>query len=185
MRKKEFLCFVLLFLWILPLVAQPELPGGFARLAREMGVDILLPTDAGYKAYKLTTDHYQPCQFAIYSRKEKLELRYLLEPFDSSSAELSLPSLFTGRLLLHLASNDDDTVIAGHVLEEATLQAYNADWGKVFFFRPKNSFSTRKYCQLLALAKKDKGIALAFFLTDNPNNTALENRILTLYFSDN
>lgn len=184
MRKKESICIILFSGWIFPLIAQPELPGGFTRLARETSIELILPADAGYKAFELKPDEFQPCQAALFSRREKLELRYLLEPFDSTRADLSLPGVYTGRLLLHLASNEEDAVIAGHILDDTTLQTFNADWGKLFFFRPKAAFSPRKHCQLLALAKDGKGIALVFFLTDNADNVALEKRFQALRFFD-
>lgn len=184
MPYQRSLAFCVACWFAIPAFSQITLPGAFVNLINDLGIELLLPVDAGYKRIDVLQSDFQPCQLAIYSRKEKLEIRYLVEPFDSNSQAPQLPHIYASRLLLHLASNDDDAVIAGHSLSPETLENAGADWGKTFFFKPKTAFSNRQHCQLTALQKHQKGTVYIFLLFDDPNNPNLAIRENTIFFKD-
>ena len=163
---------------------QIDLNNDFTALAEQMGLDFMAPLDAGYKDLKPYPNRYQVYEFAIRSRKEKLEIRYHLEPEKEGNALSSLPHVRCMQLLSHLASNDEEHNIAAHSLPTSIrVEDLNADWAKVFFFSPKKEFSPRLTCQLLAIYKEGRGMAFAFLLFDKPP-VSLDNRLLTLRFEE-
>ena len=168
-----------------PALAQITLPGPFVGLLHDTGIELLLPLEAVYKLVDLEVNDFQPCQVAIYSRQEKIEIRYLVEPYDSNKVAFQLPHVNASRLLMHLASNDEDAVITGHSLDNETLSRTGADWGKAFFFKPKTAFSSRQHCQLTILHKHLQGAIYIFLLFDDPNNPGISLRENAVFFKNN
>lgn len=182
----KYITSTILLILLFPLqgLTQVDLNDHFTALAEQMGVDFMAPLDAGYKDTKPYPNQYQDYEFAIRSRKEKLEIRYHLEPEKEDIALSSLPHIRCMQLLSHLASNDEKNSIAAHSLPTSIrVEDLNADWAKVFFFTPKKAFSPRLTCQLLAIYKEGRGMAFAFLLFDKPPVT-LDNRLLTLRFEE-
>ncbi len=165
---------------------QVECPADFKRLLQGAQIDFFEPVEGAYKGIALPRHHFQPCDFAIRSRKEQLEIRYLIVPFqnEASNPVAQAPHVHCMRLVSHLASNDEQAVITILSIDEAELrETFNADWGKLFFFQPKPGFSERSHCKLLALHAEGKGTALVFFLFDQPSKE-LDNRHVALRFLD-
>ena len=75
----------------LPLIAQVELSPRFARLLNLADIDFITPVEAKYRDVPVFKNSFQEYDFAIRSRKEKMEIRYLVKPFseDRSSGGLS------------------------------------------------------------------------------------------------
>lgn len=166
------------------LYAQVPMPEGLAPQLDAVGAELLFPVDAGYKWFDLEPSApFQPCTFGIFSRKEKLEIRYLMEPYDTTNPEADFPHFWATRQVINLASNDEDDLITAHSLPDSMLTAFNANWGKLFFFHPKKSFSSRTNCQFLALFREGKGLAGLFFLFDEPSE-ALDRRMWGIRFKE-
>jgi hypothetical protein len=163
---------------------QLDYSDDFLYLLEHAQIDFYEPVEGKYKAMNMRKDVFQPCDYGIRSRKEKLEIRYLIAPYSENSPAFSAPHVETTRMVAHLASNDPDAVITVLSMDEQELRGdFNADWGKVFFFKPKEQFSTSQHCKLLSLYAEGKGMALVFFLFDKPSQE-LDNRFLALRFKD-
>lgn len=165
-------------------VAQVPMPEGLLPQFEAAGVELLFPVDAGYKWFILDASVSQPCPYGMYSRQEHLEIRYLLEPYDTLlNPEADFPHFWAMRQVINLASNDEEDLITAHSLSDSMLSAFKADWGKLFFFHPKKSFSPRENCQFLALFREGKGAVGLFFLFDEPT-AVLEKRLYGVVYKD-
>jgi hypothetical protein len=123
------------------------------------------------------------CQWAVRSRSEGLEIRYAVLPWDEADPAATNPHVATQRLLSSVASNADEAVISAIRPGSEELRTdFNADWGMVFFFQPKPSFSDQPACKLLALCKEGQGTVFIFFLFSDPGNPALDLRAKTVRF---
>lgn len=163
---------------------QLEYSDSFLYLLENAQIDFYEPVEGKYKAIKLQKEVFQPCDFGMRSRKEQLEIRYIIAPYSENSPAFNAPHVESARMVAHLATNDPDAVITILSMDELELRdKFNADWGKVFFFKPKEQFSTSKHCKMLSLYAEGKGMALVFFLFDKPS-TELDNRFLALRFKD-
>ncbi len=177
---------LLIVSWFLTQTAfgQLKYSDDFLSLLNHAEIDFYEPVEGNYKTRKIYKEYYQPCDFAMHSRKEDMEVRYLIAPYSEKGPAFNAPHVETVRMVAHLASNDPEAVITVLSLEEEALREdFNADWGKIYFFQPKEQFSTSKHCKLLSLYAEGKGIAMVFFLFDKPS-PELDNRFLALRFKD-
>ena len=166
------------------LPAQVELSPEFDRLLVAAGLEFIEPAEARYKDVRVVDNEWQDYDFAIRSRREKLEIRYLIKPFRPGDPLAEAPHLRAMRLLTHLASNDQSFIMRGlDVAWEDLREQFNADSGKIFFFTPKPGFNNRKQCKLLALHSEGQGTAFVFFLFDTPS-PALDHRFFALHFKE-
>ena len=156
----------------------------FYSLQEETGVEIFQPTESDFKAAKVMQQPFQKYQAAIRSRKENLEIRYVLEPFQSDNTLSAAPQVQMMRTVMSAASNEEDAVIAYHNIADAELEFFNADSGKTAFFTPKAGFSSRSFCKLVTLYKEGRGTISVFFLFDDANNPAVEERYFSLRFEE-
>ncbi len=163
--------------------AQVELPAAFENLLQKTGVEVFYPVESDYKNWGTGENEWLNCEFAIRSRREKLEIRYHIVPYNEADPSAALPHLNCMRLLMHLASNDEEAAIAVHSLPEMELEEnYRADWGKQYYFKPKRSFGDYAHCQLLALYREGSGMVYVFYFFDEPG-PALEDRVREVRFS--
>lgn len=164
--------------------AQVDISPHFSHLLELSKLDFHAPLEAKYKDIAVLKNPWQTYDFAIRSRKEKLEIRYLVVPYKESNPLNNIPHINCMRMVTNLASNSQDVVITGLSIEEEELkEQFNADWGKVFLFQPKIGFSNRMHCKLLALHKEGVGTAYVFFLF-NEADQALDNRFYALRFAE-
>ncbi len=162
---------------------QVDPPADFAALATSMQVDIYWPTEDTYRPIPVQPNEYLPYQYALYSRREKMEIRYYLQPETPEDALAGMPHVRLARLLMHLASNDDDAHIAVHTIPPDDLtHDFGADWGQVSFFPPKRAFANGyQQCQLVSLYRADTGMAYILFLFNEAPPT-LRDRQLAVRF---
>ncbi len=153
----------------------------FLEKLEAVGLDFLAPLDTDYKDVFVVRNDWLSYDFAIRSRKEKLELRYVIEPADADNPLHSVPTVQFTRLLTHLATNEQEAVITVHRLSSGDLELFNADWGKVAFFKPKNGFTDKHNCKLLSLYREGQGMAHVLFLYNKPTE-AIDNRFYALRF---
>ena len=161
-----------------------EYPSEFIHLLDSVGVDFYEPLEAGYRDYEPLENRWQPCHFAMRSHKEKMEIRYYIEPWNNDQTMASLPNINTFRTLTMVASTDDETArISGiQPTKKSLLDEFNADWGMTYFFKPKIDFSEKPHCRMMALCKEGQGTLFVFFLFDDVNNEALDVRKYALKF---
>ncbi len=130
-------------------------------------LEFLQPLDAGYKELKSRRNDFQNYDHAIYSRKEKLEIRYLIVPYDSLMPTADLPHLVASQMMINLSNNTEAfTGSAFSYTEEAARSDFNADWACEFLFKPKPEFSSKSTCRMLSIHKDEVGTAYVFLLFD-------------------
>ncbi|CAH0999157.1 hypothetical protein LEM8419_00454 [Neolewinella maritima] len=171
----------LLVLLTTTLPAQLDLPVEFSALLDVLDVRFTAPLDSDYREALRHDNDYLQDDYSMRSRREKLELRFHLQPEDEADRYYQRPHLAATTLAMNLGSNDDDAVTAVHSFDEEELALYNADWARMYTFRPKRSFSDKQQAQLIALYREGRGMAYTVLLFDDAPNT-LEGRQLSLRF---
>lgn len=162
--------------------AQIDIPYAVMQRFDALGAEMIYPLESDYRYRAPQANDYLNYDFAIQSRREGLEIRYALLPADSLDALADYPHVAVGRLLMHLASNDDDAVVTTHSLpDEEVRYDYQAEWARLFHFRPKRSFSTAEHCRLLALYREGQGLAYILLLFDRAP-PQLDSRTMALRF---
>jgi hypothetical protein len=181
--KSLFAIALMLFAGTSGVAQKIDYPEEFLSLLTKSGIEFFEPLEAGYKDFEPWGNPWQPCNFAIRSRKENLQIRYLVQPWDENDPVSVNPHLNTFRILTNLASNADESLISAIQPEKEKLQEdFNADWGMSYFFQPKTGFSDLPYCRMLALHKEERATVFIFYLFDDPANEALDTRYLALRF---
>lgn len=173
---------LILLLLAIPLgmTAQKPLPPEFLNRLMEVGAEMLIPLDGGYKGEEGEKNPYCSWDYALRSRLERLEIRYVVRP-DTADSRRS-PAIDAHRMALNLCSNDEDAVMtARNLTEEELYDLYNADWGRVYNFPPKLFFSASRYCQMLAMYKAGRGLIFVFLLFDEPT-PEIEHRLYAMRF---
>lgn len=184
MLIRSFLSWFFLVL-VFQVQAQIELTPEFRSLLDSTGLGFIFPLEGKYKATKAIGAQYEHYDFAIRSRKEGIEIRYAVYPYDEKDFTSIAPHAATMRLVTHLASNDEEAMISAlSIAPDEIAENYNADWAKLFFFQPKGVFSSAKQCKLLAIHREGSGTAFVLFLFDK-SSIELDNRTLALRFEEN
>ncbi|MCO6487594.1 MAG: hypothetical protein J5I98_04205 [Phaeodactylibacter sp.] len=170
MSHRIILPFAFFFLAYAPSRAQIRTGDEFARLLGQAGIEFIEPVEANYKQTPVWKNPIQSYDYAIRSRKEGIEIRYLIRPYELGAPTADAPHVEASRLAMHLATNDQDYRIAAREIDPEILSdGFHADWGMQFFFRPKASFARWNHCELLALHKDGRGTAFVIFLFDEPS----------------
>lgn len=165
-----------------PGLAQVELPSDFQRRLEMAHIDFFEPLEGAYKAIRVVSNEWLTCDFAMRSRRERMEIHYRIEPARESDPLVDAPHVRVARLLNHLASNDEESVVTVLSVRDTDLrEQFQADWGKIFFFTPKPGFSRYRECRLVALYREGAGMALIFYFFDEPS-PALDYRLYALQF---
>lgn len=161
---KNLSLFLVLFISTTLTYGQEGLPLDQQLLLTRYDMEWAAPASP-YRVNKRPYNAFQEYDFGLYLRKEKMEIRYLFVPYEQESKREIIPHLRAPRMAMHLASNDEDSHIAAHEIDPAVLDSvYQADWGQVFYFPPKDGFSAAKDCQMLALYREDVGMCFIFLL---------------------
>lgn len=163
-------------------IGQIELNQAFAARLEAAGMTFVTPLEAAYKAIRVRKDQVEPYHFSIFSKREKMEIRYIVEPEKANDFLAHAPHVKATRLLTQLASNEEDfPMTALSMSDQFVKENYNADWGREFFFHPKEGVSFRTTCKLIALYKEGKGMAyIMLFFDEAPDN--LDARSVALQF---
>jgi len=145
-------------------------------------IDLFEPLEGKYKSrYSLKND-YQKIDHTIYSKKEKLEIRYTIIPYSENNPATQIPHVAFMNVISSIAPNEEDVTVTVHTIPEVELHnQFNADWGSVAYFQPKPKFSKAKHCRLLTLYGDKRGTIHIFYLFDEPD-TALDNRFYGMRF---
>ena len=154
-------------------------------LLESMDLDFVQPLDSDYKDYQLKNNPFFHCDYAIRSRREDMEIRYAIRPYQTGSPTTQHPNLTVFSALSSAATNEEEAIIAQIAIPKKELQeVFGADWGKMYQFTPKPGFSSAPFGRLLGLYKEEVGLVLVFFLFDDPNNPAIDLRYPAVYFND-
>lgn len=167
----------------LPVVApaQVDIPDTFSKLLDSLHLRFTAPIGSDFRAQKSSENRYLVAQYILRSRREKLEMRFYLQPDREDDRYFQLPHIAAATLAMNLGSNDEDAVTAVHGFDDEELALYQADWARMYTFRPKRAFSDKQQAQMIAIYHEGRGMAYTFLLFDRPPDT-LEGRQLTLRF---
>ena len=181
--KKLFPLFYFIFITTFLFSQKIEYPPLFYNLLEKVEAEYFEPVDAGYRDYEPHKNKYLNSHFAIRSNKEKMDIRYFIIPWNDDNPNASNPNIRTFTTLTNVATNSDDAIISAiQPTKESLLKEFNADWGMTYFFQPKDIFSDREHCRMIALCKEGKGTVFIFYLFDDVNNEALDTRYLAFRF---
>ena len=168
----KFLTWLLL---ALPTLASAQFPltADFQRLLDTFDVRVNHAFDADFKLSEAYDNPYLREQQRLYSKEERLEMRFVLLPDSPAHVFHQMPHVRAGHLVANLASNEEGAETTVLSLDEAEMGVLNADWARVFIFRPKRSFSDRKEAQLVASYKEGRGMAYTILLFNRAPGTLL------------
>jgi len=145
-------------------------------------IDLFEPTEGKYKSRRSVKNNYQKIDHAIYSKQEKLEIRYTIIPYSANNPATQVPHVAFMNVISSVAPNEEDVTVTVHTIPEADLhKQFNADWGSVAYFQPKPKFSSAKHCRLVTLYGDKRGTIHIFYLFDEPD-IALDNRFYGMRF---
>ena len=155
----------------------------FLKKLEQIQIDIFTPTEGKYKSTRPTKNDYQTIDHVIFSKKEAIEIRYAIIPFEANKPTTQIPHVDFMRVVMSTATNEDEeALVSVHALEDQDLKAnFNADWGSMAYFQPKTRFSKYKHCRLVSLYSEGLGMVYTFFLFDEPSRF-LDNRLHSLRF---
>jgi len=165
------------------LTAQLPVTPEFEALLDSFNLYVNHPAEAGFKLKPNLENDYLADQQTLYSKAEKLEMRFHFLPENERDIYYQRPHMRTGMLVMNLASNAEDAVTTVHGFDEEELITYGADWAKMYTFRPKRSYSPRATAQLIAIYKQGRGLAYTVLLFDKAPD-ALEERQFSLGFRE-
>ena len=172
MIKKTIFLFLSLYCFCSQLSAQLDIPANFQAKLAVTGLNFLTPVEHHLKKVKVYENEFQPYDFAIRQKKDKVEIRYLVLP-DTGTIAGGYPHLEFSRRTMTLASNEDDeaasTISVIQLSEKTLAEKYHADWGAISFFKPKRFFADTRYCKFVALYREGLGYVYTFFLYNNVN----------------
>ncbi len=184
LQRRRGTVLLLCLYFSLPLCGQITLSPEFSTQLDQNRLQFLFASDTDYKAYRNSLNDYLPCDFAVRSRRERLQIRYLVEPLDSTHHLSFQPDVLAGRMLTHLAQNNQAASMTMHQLsEEEARQDFGADWASIYFFPPKREFSDYQHCRMLVLYREGQAMAYVFYLFNKPP-LELNDRLHTLQFQE-
>lgn len=171
-----FLCY-----YSVQLSAQLPVSVEFSELLSETALQLEHPQDAAFKLKPNPKNDYLKDQLTLYSKEEKLEMRFHIVPETENDIYYQRPHMRASLLVMNLGSNAEDAVTTVHSFDEEELAVLNADWARMYTFRPKTSYSPHAHAQLIASYKQERGLAYTVLLFDKAPGT-LEDRQLVLRF---
>lgn len=136
------------------------------QLLSTIGASYYPPLDAGFTPINTLDQPFWGNHFSTFSRKNQIEIKIVLD-----TTLLDFPNIQLGRWLAQIASNDPESVISRVPLDpDVLMHQYGADWGGLYFFKPKFSSTFYNECKLLALHKEGKGMIFVFILFNEFTN---------------
>jgi hypothetical protein len=178
---KTILTFLSKLLLLNALQAQIIVPPVVQKHLDACGVELFLPTTGDYKMAQIPEEAHEPYQFSIRSNKEDVEIRFEFVPKIGNTPFAQVHSY---RTCLHLGNNLDQTNFTARELSERELEdVFCADWGRVYIFRPKASFSDQQHCRFLVIHKEGFGMVCVYYLFDHPSE-AIDRQLHIIRYKD-
>ena len=145
-------------------------------------IDIFEPAEGKYTSKRPRKNNYQKIDHQIYSKEDKLEIRYTIIPYDENNSSTQVPHVEFMRVISSIAPNEEDTPITVHTMPSIDLSKhFNADWGSIAYFKPKPSFADYKHCRFLSIYGDKRGTIHIFFLFNEPS-PILDSRFYAMRF---
>ncbi|MFK7807752.1 MAG: hypothetical protein AB8F74_08155 [Saprospiraceae bacterium] len=129
----------------------------------KLGMVIAPPLENRFKLKEDLQD-FQPSDVSMIDKNGNLEIRFFID----TSASVLFPHINTMSFLTNLATNSQETVVSLlPIAEDIVRLDYKAQWACQAFFRPKDSFSNKAHCKLIAIYKEGKAVAYMTLLFDD------------------
>ncbi|HKK73618.1 MAG TPA: hypothetical protein VJ953_00990 [Saprospiraceae bacterium] len=184
MKRILFICLLISTNWVASAQYTWKLPNELSAVLQFMDAEVMPPIDGGYRGFRPPDNLTQNCHWAIRSRKDGLEIRYLLSPAQEEQPISNHPELAAHRLAMHICSNEENSIMTTRELTDNEREVlYNADWGKVYILSPKVDFSPYTYCKMVVLYRENSGLAYIFNLFDEPSQN-IDNKLYTFRFKN-
>ena len=164
--KNIFLLFSIsmcLFFFCNNAFAQMKIEKDFTQKMEVMNMTFVQPLEQSYKRIKTKSNIILDADFTMKAKKADMEIRFALFPEGEKS--FSFPHISVMSKAASVATNEDeDAPMVLHEMSKKDLATYEADWGATVFFQPKELFTDKKHCKMLALYREGKGLAYVFYL---------------------
>ena len=162
---KYFLLHIALLLYI-PISAQEFLPEDLTAICYTWGINFPEPQQKDCKISEGPKRFNQQFEILVQDKKDNYEVMAFFVPHSFYDG-FENPAVRSMIKATHFASNLEDSNIAMHSLESSFVKnIYGADWGAVYYFRPKMELSRYRDCQLVVLEKAERGIFYTFYCFD-------------------
>ncbi len=179
---KNILSFIsILIFFSVSINAQVKLSDDFQEKMETMQLEFLQPLEARYKKTRTKKNIILKSDFAIKAKKADMEIQFALKP---EAIPNQFPHMQATSMAVSIATNEQDTKMVMHEMSKKDLTEYNADWGLITFFTPKDLFSTKKHCKMLSLYKEGEGMVYVLFLFDEATEEVDLQKYCLKYISD-
>ncbi|NJC25980.1 hypothetical protein [Neolewinella antarctica] len=174
---------LLILLSAVPVIASAQFPLSveFEQILDSFDVRVNHPDEQSWKVLNPHDNDYLSEQQRLYSKPDKLEVRFTILAEDSAAAFFQYPHIQAGHLAMNLASNEEDALTTVLSLDEEEMTALNADWARVYLFRPKRGFADRRQAQLVASYKEGRGMLYTVLLFDRPPADLLDRQLTLMW----
>ena len=167
------------------LTAQPELPPAFRQKLERSGVELIWPPAGTYSAAPQPRLAPEPFDYALYLAAEDIEIRYALQPWADTDPATWSPLLLAKRAIAMVANEDSsDWFVNMTTLDAYELEQFDADGGVLYHFRPRHPADQSRSGRLLAIYRKNRGMALVYWLFGRPEHASVSIRFFALRFTD-
>ena len=145
--------------------AQQVLPARFVTLSDSFGLQWpgMERGDQRVKFYEPEAVLGESFALGIHQPKEKYRVLVLFKP----EGQPPIPHVKATLRANHFSDNTDESLVAIHTFTEEGLEPYGADWGAVYYFRPKPALPAYRDCQMVSLFKLDVGTVHLLYLFDD------------------
>ena len=135
----------------------------FTKKLVQMDLDFLPPLEKTYKRIKASESIIVDFDFEIKARKKDMRIGFVLLPEKKNA--ITFPHMKASNMAISAATNEDENArMVLHEMSKDDLEGYQADWGAVVFFQPKQILSDKDHCKMLALYREGKGMVYVFYL---------------------
>ncbi len=148
---------------------QTTLPDIFTKKLKCAALEFLEPTEARLKKVSTDANEIFPADAILKFKKEKIEIRIKVDLLANDLPYGNIPHIEAIRTASNVASNADDSVVVVHKIPKDQLGAFDADWGAVYFFKPKSFVADYDHCKQISLFKKGKALVTILYLFNDEN----------------
>jgi len=152
---------------------QVDLPN-FNAMCRTHQIEFPTSEDSKLKFEDGTRRFHQDFDIRIEHSKADYSVLAYFYPIVLGSEE-DPPAVLSMLRASHFATNDTTAVIAAHRIDDLHVrETYGADWGRIYYFQPKQGIEDYKECQLVALHKEGHGTFYVLYFFDEFSNDVEE-----------
>ena len=149
------------------LSGQQDESASFEELLRTTKVFFAKPLESFFKEQRVGNNSVIQFDYALKGKQDPVDIRYKIIPIPEGDKRALAPQVTMTTRALHMASNEEDASdMVFHRIQEEDLKPFNADFGLIVFFQPKDKISGRKHCKAQFLYAEGRGIICTFIFFD-------------------